>query len=89
MKKTVSPASGVGKVGHLHNNKRSQNTHTPFIKINSKWLKDLNIRHDTIQLLEENRGKTFSDINSTNVFLDDSPKAIETKAKSGAGVGGT
>ena len=39
------------------------------------------IRHDTIKLLEENIGKTFSDINCTNVFLGQSPKAIEMKAK--------
>ena len=43
--------------------------------------KDLYIRHDTIKLLEENIGKTFSDINCTNVFLGQSPKAIEIKAK--------
>ena len=39
------------------------------------------MRHDTIKLLEENIGKTFSDINRTNVFLGQSPKAIEIKAK--------
>ena len=49
-------------------------------KINSKWLKYLNIRHNTIKLWEENISKTFSDINHTNV-LSQSPKAIEIKAK--------
>ena len=45
-------------------------------KINSKWLKDLNIRQDTMKLLEENIDKTFSDINHTNVFLGQSPITI-------------
>ena len=46
-----------------------------------KWLKGLNIRHDTIKLLEENTGKKLSDIDCTNVFLGLSPKAIEIKTK--------
>ena len=53
-----------------------EHTLTPFRKINSKWLEDLNIRHDAIKLLEENIHKTFSDINLSNVFLGQSPKAI-------------
>ena len=52
---------------------------TSCTKINSKWLKDLNI--NTIKLLEENLGKTFSHINHTNVLLGQSPKAMEIKTK--------
>ena len=52
---------------------------TQCTKINSKWIKGLNIRQDIIKLLEENMGKTFSDINHTNVYLGQSSKAIETK----------
>ena len=54
-------------------------TFTPCTKINSKWLKDLNIKQDTNKLLEENIGKTFSDTNLTNVFSDQSPKATQIK----------
>ena len=49
--------------------------------INNYFNVDLNIRHDTIKLLQENIGKTFSDISHTNVSLGQSPKAIEIKAK--------
>uniref|UniRef100_A0A8D1ZDK5 Uncharacterized protein n=1 Tax=Sus scrofa TaxID=9823 RepID=A0A8D1ZDK5_PIG len=54
---------------------------TPCTKINSKGLKDLTIRQDTIKLLEENIGNTFSDINLTNVFSGQSPKATEIRTK--------
>ena len=53
----------------------------PYTKVNSKWFKDFSIRQGTIRLLEENTGKTFSDINLTNVFSGQSLKATTVKAK--------
>ena len=54
-----------------------EHTLIPYTKINSEWLKDFNINHGTIKLLEENIVKIVSDINHTNVFLGQSPKATE------------
>ena len=54
---------------------------TPYTKINSKWVKDLNARPDAIKLLEENKGSMVFDIGLINIFLDMSPQARETKAK--------
>ena len=54
---------------------------TPYTKINSKWIKDLNERPDTTKVLEENTGRTLFDINHINTFLDPSPRVMETKTK--------
>ena len=54
---------------------------TPYTKINSKWIKDLNIRPETIKLLEENLGKTLSDINHSRILYDPPPRVLEIKAK--------
>ena len=52
-----------------------------FLKVNSKWIKDLNVRPDTIKLLEENISRTHSDINHSNIFFDQPPKVMKRKAK--------
>ena len=52
---------------------------TPYTKMNSKWIKDLNIRPDTINLLEKNISRTLSDINLCKIFSDPSPRVMKTK----------
>ena len=54
---------------------------TPYTKINSKCTKYLNIRPETIKLLEENIGKTFSEINHSRILYDPPPRVTEIKAK--------
>ena len=58
-----------------------QHSLTPYTKTNSKWIKNLNVRLDTIKLLEENTSRILFDINHSNIFLDLSPKVKEIKAK--------
>ena len=54
---------------------------TLYTKINSKWIKDLNVRPESIKLLEENIGKTLSDINHSKILYDPPPRVMEIKAK--------
>ena len=54
---------------------------TPYTKINSKWIKDLNVRPETIKLLEENIGRTLNDINQSKILYVPPPRVMEIKTK--------
>ena len=54
---------------------------TPYTKINSKWIKDLNVRPEKIKFLEENIGRTLNDINQSKILYDPPPRVLETKTK--------
>ena len=53
----------------------------PYTKINSKWIKDLNLRPDIIKLLEENIGRTLFDSNHSKILFDPLPREMEIKTK--------
>ena len=54
---------------------------TPYTKINSKWIKDLNVRPESIKLLEENAGRILNDINQRKILYDSPPRVMEIKTK--------
>ena len=54
---------------------------TPHTEINSKWIKDLNVRPETIKLLEENLGRTLDAINQSKILYDPPPRVMEIKTK--------
>ena len=60
---------------------KSEHSLTPYTKINSKWVKALNVRPDTIKLLEENIGRTLHDINHSKILFDPPPREREIKTK--------
>ena len=70
-------------LGKLVTCKRMKLEHVliPYTKINSKWIKDLNVRPETIKLLEENIGKTLSDVNHSRILYDPPPRVMQIKAK--------
>ena len=77
--KTISSTSGARK--RVKKNEIRTLVLTPYTKINPKWIKDLNVRPETIKLLEENIGKTLSDINHGRILYDPPPRILEIKAK--------
>ena len=61
--------------------KKEIRTLTSYTKINSKWIKDLNVRPESIKLLEKNISRTLNDINQSNILYDSPPRVMEIKTK--------
>ena len=80
--KTASSINGVGK-NWTTTCKRMKLEHflTPYTKMNSKWIKDLNVSPETIKLLEENISKTLDDINQSKILYDPPPRVMEIKTR--------
>ena len=66
---------------YMQNNESRPPTYTPYTKINWRWIKDLNISHDTIKVLEEEMHRKISDIPHSNIFANIPPRAREIKGK--------
>ena len=78
--KTASSINGAGKTGQLCV-KHIEHFLTPYTKINSKWIKNLNVRPETIKLLEENTDRTLNDISQSKILYDPPPRVTEIKTK--------
>ena len=71
--KTISLTSGAGKT--------RQHFLTPYTKINTKWIKDINVRPETIKLFEEHIVRTLNDMNQSKILYDPPPRVMEMKTK--------
>ena len=82
MEKRQSLTSGAGKISQPPGKRmKLEYFLTSHTKVNSKWIKDLNVRPETIKLLEENISRTLSDIHHSRILYDPPPKILEIKAK--------
>ena len=80
--KIASSINGAGKTGQITCKiMKLKHFLIPNIKINSKWIKYINVRPETIKLLEENKGRTLDDINQSKILYDPSPRVTEIKTK--------
>ena len=76
---TISLTSGAGKTGQPPSKEWNEHFLTPYTKINSKCIKNLNVRPETIKPLAENIGRTLSDINHSKILYDPPPRVMEIK----------
>ena len=74
--------NGVGRAGQLHAKEmKLKDQLTLYTKINSRWIKDLNISRNTVKVLEENTGRKLSDIPRSNILTDTNPQAGDIKER--------